>query len=105
MARPVALIWTAPALDDLDDIAAFIALDDAPAAADLVGRLLAAVERLRRFPASGRSVPELPGRVYRELITPPCRVIYRREGAKVLIVHVVRRERQLNRRRLRPERR
>ena len=52
MARPAALIWAA--LDDLDDIAAFIALDSETAAAALVQRELAAVERLRRFPASGR---------------------------------------------------
>lgn len=99
--RSTPLVWTAPALDDLDDIAAWIALDNEPAAADLVQRTLTAVERLRRFPASGRWVPELTGRIYRELIVPPLRVIYRREQASVLIIHVMRGQQQLQTQRLR----
>ena len=53
------------------------------------------VERLRRFPDSGRLVPEAPGRIYREVVVPPCRVIYRREGTGVLIIHVARGEQLL----------
>ena len=101
MARPATLIWTLPALDDLDDIAGWIALENATAAADLVKRTLDAVERLRRFPASGRRVPELAGKVYREVIVSPCRIIYRREQKSVLIVHVLRGEQQLQAQRLR----
>jgi plasmid stabilization system protein ParE len=102
VAAPARLIWTAPALDDLDDIAAFIALDDRRAAEALVERVLTAIERLRRFPASGRLVPELlPAKLYREVIVPPCRIIYRRERAQVVIVHVLRGERLLRPRRLR----
>jgi toxin ParE1/3/4 len=93
--RSPSLVWTAPALDDLDDLAAWIALESEPAAAELVRRALKAVERLRRFPSSGRWVPELSGRVYREVIVPPLRIIYRREGGNLLIVHVVRSEQQL----------
>jgi toxin ParE1/3/4 len=101
MARPAALIWTAPALDDLDDIAAWIAIENESAAAALVERTLAAVERLRRFPESGRWVPELSSKIYREVIVPPCRILYRREKSKILIVHVVRGERRLQSERLR----
>ncbi len=92
MASRASLIleWTAPALDDLDDIAAFIALENPVAAAELAERAIEAVERLRRFPSSGRWVPELRSRVYREVIVPPLRIIYRRERAKVIIVHVAR---------------
>jgi plasmid stabilization system protein ParE len=89
------LVWSAPALDDLDDIAAWIAAEDPRAAAGLVVRALAAVERLLLHPNSGRRVPELDTPRYREVICPPCRIIYRREGASVLIVHVVRSERLL----------
>jgi toxin ParE1/3/4 len=94
------LVWTAPALDDLDDIAAWIAIDDPRAASRLVAKVLRAVERLAQHPSSGRYVPEAPGRVYREVIVPPCRVLYRREGRGVLIVHVVRGERLLRSSRL-----
>ena len=97
MARLVPLIWTDPALDELDEIAAWIALDDRAAARRFMVRALKAVERLRRFPDSGRQVPEAPARTYREVIVGPCRIIYRREGPAVLIVHVSRGERRLRR--------
>jgi plasmid stabilization system protein ParE len=95
VARRRALVWTAPALDDLDEIAAHIALDDPRAAARLVRRVLQGVERLRRFPDSGRWVPEAPRKTYREVIVASCRIIYRREGRKRLIVHVARGERRV----------
>lgn len=101
MASRASLIWTAPALDDLDEIASFIALENPTAAANLVRRALAAIERLRENPESGRWVPEVEGKTHREVIVPPCRIIYRREGSKVLIIHVVRSERRLRAHRLR----
>lgn len=101
MARPGKVVWSAPALDDLDEIAAWIARDDAVAASRLVGRAIAAVDRLRDFPSSGKTVRELPGGRYREVIVPPCRIIYRNEGNASFIVHVLRGERQLKPGRLR----
>lgn len=95
MAGRAALIWATPALDDLDEIASHIARENPRAAAELVRRVLTAVERLEDHPESGRWVPELPGKLYREVIVPPCRILYRREGAEVLLVHVIRTERLL----------
>jgi plasmid stabilization system protein ParE len=89
------LLWSAPALDDLDEIAAWIAADSPAAAAKVVQRALAAVERLKKHPASGRRVLELEATRYREVVCPPCRIIYRHEGPTVVIVHVVRSERLL----------
>ncbi|MCC6995094.1 MAG: type II toxin-antitoxin system RelE/ParE family toxin [Deltaproteobacteria bacterium] len=94
MADPRTLSWTAPALDDLDDIAAWIARDSPAAAAELVRRVLERLELLRARPRMGRHVPEAPGSRYRELVVPPCRIMYRREGAALVIVHVVRGERR-----------
>ena len=101
MAPPLALTWSTPALDDFDEIAAFVALDKPAAAEALVQRVLAAVERLREHPASGRRVSELPKTPYREVIVSPCRIVYRREGNTIFIVYVFRGERQLRRERLR----
>jgi len=101
VARRSRLIWTAPALDDLDHIASWIAVENERAASDLVRRVLDAVERLARVLASGRRVSEAPSTPYREVIVPPCRVIYRRDRRRVLIVHVVRSERLLRPGRLR----
>jgi toxin ParE1/3/4 len=96
MDEKVELLWTEPALSDLDDIASFIARENPKAAAKLIRRVLATVERLVDHPSSGRWVPELlPRKAYREVIVPPCRIIYRREGHDVLFVHVMRGERLL----------
>jgi toxin ParE1/3/4 len=66
-----------------------------------VGKVLDGVERLRGHPESGRLVPELTGRIYREVIVPPCRIVYRREGKAILIVYIFRGERMLRKNRLR----
>ena len=55
------LIWTEPALADLDEIADYIALSNLPAAKELVGRVFDTVDRLEQFPESRRVPPELEG--------------------------------------------
>ena len=95
------LIWTEPALSDLDAIADYIALDDPEAARKLVRRVFAHVEQLKENPESGSIPPELrPMRRYRQIVERPCRVFYRVEGKKIFIVHVIRGEQLLRRRNL-----
>lgn len=89
------IIWTDPALDQLEEIAEYIALDKPDAASDLVQRIFSTVERLERFPDSGHVPAELPESKYRELYVRPCRIFYRQDDSIVLIVHVMREERQL----------
>ncbi len=89
------LIWTEPALLDLDEIAEYIALDDPPAASRYVRRVLDKVERLKIHPESGRRPPELARTPYREVMVPPCRIFYRTEGEKVYILYVMRSEQLL----------
>jgi len=94
------VVWTEPALADLDAIADYIAVDNEEAARALVQRVFTHVEQLRQFPASGSRPPELTGRRYRQIIESPCRVLYRVDGGTVFILHVMRAERQLRRKRL-----
>jgi len=89
------LIWTEPALADLDSIADYIALDKPDAATRYVRQVFSAVERLVRFPKSGAMVPEIPHLPYRQVIVPPCRIFYRLEAADILIVFVMRGEPRL----------
>ena len=89
------LIWSQPALLDLEEIAEYIALDNAPAATRYVRKVFSAVGRLKRYPDSGRRPEELPSTKYREVIVPPCRVFYRAEENAVFILHVMRSERLL----------
>jgi len=89
------LIWTEPALLDLDEIPEYIALDDFSAAQRLVGKVFERAELLESFPESGRRPPELKRTPYREIIVGPCRIFYRIEEDRVYILYVMRGVRQL----------
>ncbi|NBF40174.1 MAG: type II toxin-antitoxin system RelE/ParE family toxin [Spirochaetes bacterium] len=89
------LIWSQPALLDLEEIAEYIALDNRPAASRYVRKVFSAVKRLKRYPYSGRRPEELPATPYREVVVPPCRIFYRAEEDAVFILHVMRSERLL----------
>jgi toxin ParE1/3/4 len=91
------VIWTEPALSDLDEIADYIALDNPAAAKVLVKRVYEQVGQLAEHPLSGAKLPEFKGWRYRQIVEPPCRAIYRHEKGRVHILHVVRGERLLDR--------
>jgi toxin ParE1/3/4 len=91
------LIWTEPALADLEAIADYIALDNPAAASRLVQRVFESAERLERFPSSGKRPTEIPRTSYREIVVAPCRVFYRFEGEDVFVLYVMRAERLLRR--------
>ena len=82
------IIWTDPALADLEAIADYIALENTHAAIALVQRVYAHVGQLGR---SSR---------YRQIVEPPCRVFYRFDGERVYVLHVMRGERLLRPRNL-----
>lgn len=89
------IIWTDPALSDLNDIAEYIALENMVAAKMFVQSVFEKVERLELFPDSGRVPPELSHLSYREVVASPCRVFYKQEHDKVYILYVMREERDL----------
>jgi toxin ParE1/3/4 len=89
------VIWTEPALSDLDAIAEYIALDKPSAAVNLVQKVFSSTDRLEQFPDSGRKPPEFKKSRYLEIIVNPCRIFYRIEGDKVYILYVMRSEKKL----------
>jgi len=89
------LIWTEPALHDLDAIADYIALDKPGAAKELVQRLFQHVEQLIKQPKSGSVPRELKRSRYRQIVESPCRIFYRYDGKRVYILYVMRGEMQL----------
>jgi addiction module RelE/StbE family toxin len=89
------IIWTEPALADLDAIADYIALDCPQAARRLVQRVFRHVGQLADYPKSGSKPHELRGWRYRQIVEPPCRVLYRVENERVFVLAVVRAERRL----------
>ena len=88
------LTWTEPALQDLEIIAEYIALDKPGAARAFIRKVFRAAERLALFPKSGRIPPEIPDLPYREIIVAPCRVFYRIDHQTVFIIHVMRGEQE-----------
>ena len=92
----VEVIWTEPALADLEAIADYIALDNPIAARQLVQHVIKHIEQLKDHPLCGSKLPEFKGWRYRQIVEPPCRIIYRHEKRLVHILHVVRGERLLD---------
>ncbi|MCF4007864.1 type II toxin-antitoxin system RelE/ParE family toxin [Rheinheimera sp. UJ63] len=89
------IVWSDPALSDLNDIAEYIVLENAVAAKQRVQTVFTKVECLADFPESGRIPPELAHLKYRELLVNPCRVFYKCDSEKVYILFVMRSERDL----------
>ena len=79
--------WTPQAADDLQAIYDFIARDSPHYAQLTVEDILAAIDRLERFPLMGRQVPERQRDDLRELIKPPYHIVYRvGEVVKILTI-------------------
>jgi len=88
----VEIVWTEPALSDLDAIADFIALENPVAAQRLVRRIFNHIEQLTDHPENGSKPVELEGWNYRQVVEPLCRVFYRHHDGCVFILHVMRSE-------------
>jgi toxin ParE1/3/4 len=91
------IIWTSPALDDLNDIAEYIALSNIDAAKKLTHKIFDKISRLEDHPESGKRPLELINLNYREVNVNPCRIFYKVDSDKVYILHVMRQERDLRR--------
>ena len=94
------IIWSEPALSDLDAIADYVALESPVAASALIKRICGHVEQLADRPESGSRPQELGRSRYRQIVEPPCRVFCRYDGHRVLILYVMRSERLLRKHRL-----
>ena len=77
------VVWTEPALEQIEEIAEYIALDKPGAASSLVKTIFSTVDRPGQFPESGKVPPELPHSIHRELYVRLCRIFYRNEDGVV----------------------
>jgi len=88
-----AVLLTAGAEQDLEEIYDYVAESDSPAKADyLLTRLLEAADQLAAFPERGSLPKELQAlgvREYRQTFFKPYRLIYRVLGNKVFIYVIV----------------
>jgi plasmid stabilization system protein ParE len=82
------VIWTDPALADLEAAAEYVARDSPRQASLLVQRAFRATDRLAALPRMGRIVPEIGEETIRELILRPYRIVYVLSGPDILIALV-----------------
>jgi toxin ParE1/3/4 len=68
--------WTVQSLEDIENIALFIARDSEKYAKIQVQRFFLRVENLKTKPNTGRIVPEISDHTIRELIQGNYRIIY-----------------------------
>ncbi len=71
------VLWAPQAIQDVEAIRAHVARDSAGYADLVIERIVAAVERLKDHPRSGRVVPELGDESIREVIHGTYRIVYR----------------------------
>lgn len=86
------VIWTIPALNDLETILEYIELDNEEAAKRLAKRVFDETDRLAEFPNSGNKPKELIGTPYRRHVVGPILIYHRLNMNAVYIVHVRRGE-------------
>jgi plasmid stabilization system protein ParE len=93
----VALILqiTAQAKRDTGRILAYIARENPTAAGNLADALEAGVLRLCDYPLSGPTIPNRIRADVRQLIVPPCRILYRVDPRSIHILGVMRCEQYL----------
>jgi plasmid stabilization system protein ParE len=85
---------TRSALGDLENIIRYYEDRGVPK----VGRSLSSeifrkIERLKRYPDSGRVVPEFDTENLREVVFPPFRIVYRRGAGRLWVIRIWRSER------------
>ena len=87
--------WSLFALNDLENIKEYIAVDSEYYALKFIEDAFSAVERLSVFPYSGRIVPEIGSEAIREIIYGSYRIIYLVSDKAVEIITVIHKMRDL----------
>lgn len=70
------MLWSPLALDDLNEITAYIAEDNTNAALTILKKFKTAAKRVSSFPMSGRIIPEYDDDLRREVIVGNYRMQY-----------------------------
>jgi len=90
------VIWSEPALSQLEEILEYIALDKPQVAAQVAHEIFETTDLFENFQRLGRRVPELPSSLYRQLWIRPCVIYYRVSEDSIIILHVRRGEHPLD---------
>jgi toxin ParE1/3/4 len=92
MSKKFDVIWAHVAENDLKEIIEYIAADSPAQALKILQKIKQHAFRLYTLPERGRIIPELQDQgilLYREIIVPPRRIMYRISEMNVYIVSVL----------------
>jgi toxin ParE1/3/4 len=85
----VKVIWSPSAIDDVSAIAEFISRDSPDRASLFVARLISSIDQLKKFPSSGRIIPEIGDELCREIIYGSYRIMYKIVNEDIWITGIV----------------
>ena len=92
MKNTYSVAWSKSAFQDLANIIEYIAEDSPANARKTAAKIEKTVSELYHSPLRGRCVPELQDQgilLYRELVIPPWRIMYRVSEQNVLVLSVI----------------
>jgi toxin ParE1/3/4 len=82
------IVWSPLAIDRASEIAGYIIQDNPDAAKNWINTVFEKVEHLKKFPETGRVVPETDNTTIRELIYGNYHIIYRVEEKRLSVLTV-----------------
>ncbi len=83
------IIWAPSALNDIDAIAEFISRDSVDHASLFADRIIETVDVLKKFPFSGRIIPEIGNQNCWEIIYGAYRIMYRIDRHSIWITGII----------------
>ncbi|MCD4775951.1 MAG: type II toxin-antitoxin system RelE/ParE family toxin [Candidatus Aegiribacteria sp.] len=92
MSRAYQVLWADVAKNDLKEILEYIAIDNRLSALEIFQEIKQRASSLYTFPERGRVVPELLDQgilIYREIVVPPWKIIYRISDKFVYVLSVL----------------
>src|SRR5450759_2330734 len=92
MSKTYKINWANVAENDLIDIIEYISIDSPVNALKILQKIKKMASSLSSFPERGRVVPELQDQgilIYREIVIPPWRIIYRISENDVYVLTVL----------------
>jgi plasmid stabilization system protein ParE len=92
VSRAYQVVWAGVAENDLKEILEYIAIDNPLSALEIFQEIKQRASSLYTFPERGRVVPELLDQsilIYRELVVPPWKIIYRISDKIVYVLSVL----------------
>jgi addiction module RelE/StbE family toxin len=96
------IIWTLPAVYDLESIRDYIARDSEFYATSFIEKIISSMEKLIDFPKIGRVIPEASNHNLRELIFQNYRIMYRIYHDTIQIIAIIRGSRDMTKWPLKP---